>query len=54
VWKKSSEGSEGAVVRLVVKVTAPAQVKVDPDAAKRQLIHLSLQKLLSALEEGES
>ena len=32
----------------IAKHTAPVQVKVDPQEAKRQLIRVSLQKLLNA------
>ncbi len=38
-----------ALVKRIARHAAPAQVKVDPDAAKRQLIRLALEKMLDAL-----
>ena len=35
----------------IAKHAAPAQVKVNPQAAKRELIGLSLEKLLNASED---
>ena len=42
-----------ALAKRIAKHQAPAQVKVSPAAAQRQLIKLSLQKLLDALEDGK-
>lgn len=42
-----------ALAKRIAKHQAPVQVKVDPQKAKRQLIRLSLQKLLDASEDGE-
>ena len=40
-----------ALAQRISKHEAPAQVKVNPQAAKRQLIRLNLEKLLDASEE---
>jgi len=42
-----------ALAQRIAKHQAPAQVKVDPQAAKRQLTRLSLQRLLDASEDYE-
>jgi len=41
-----------ALAQRIAKHPAPVQVKVDPDAAKRQLIRLCLEKLLDASEHN--
>ena len=42
------------LAKRIAKHQAPGQqVKVDPDAARLELIRLALQKLLDASEEGE-
>lgn len=40
-----------ALAKRIAKHSAPAQVKVSPDAARLQLVRLSLQKLLNAETE---
>jgi len=37
-----------ALAKRIAKHQAPAQVKVDPEEAKRQLVRLALEKLLDA------
>jgi TRAP-type C4-dicarboxylate transport system substrate-binding protein len=38
-----------ALAQRIARHSAPAQVKVDPDVAKRQLIRLAVEKMLDAL-----
>ena len=42
-----------ALAQRIAKHESPAQVKVDPDAARLELIRLALQKLLDASEDGD-
>ena len=39
------------LAQRIAKHRAPAQVRVDPDAARRELIRLSVEKLLEAQAE---
>jgi len=47
----SPDADRMALVQRIAKHQAPGQVNVDPQAASRQLIRLSLEKLLNASEE---
>jgi hypothetical protein len=42
-----------ALARRIAKHQAPAQVKVDPDRARLELIQLAAQKLLAAKIDAE-
>lgn len=44
----ASDAEVLALAKRIAKHSAPVQVKVDPQLAKRQLIRLSAQKLLNA------
>ena len=41
------------LAKRIAKHQAPAQVKIDPDAARRQLVRLAAEKLLDATMEPD-